>query len=96
MVWFGFGRKISSENGQIWSNSTSAQHPYAKALEYTPRHRAPPRRRLLHLGGPEPGFFALSYMLRRSMLRLGEPLRLGIAKLLLGILASQVLIPLFH
>ena len=96
MVWFGFGRKISSEKGQIWSNYTSAQHPYAKALEYTPRRRSTRLGVELHLGGPNPWFFALSYMLRRSMLRLGEPLRLGIAKLLLGILASQVLIPLFR
>ena len=45
-----------------------------------------PSHRSARLGGPEPGF----------LLRLGEPLRLGVAKLRLSVLASQVLVPLFR
>ena len=57
----------------------------------------------LCLGGPEPRNSALFGLPRRSMLRLGEPLRLGVTKLRLGVtklrlgvLVSSVLVPLFR
>ena len=56
----------------------------------------PRRRRHLRLGEPEVKFSELSGPPRCSMLRLGEPLRLGVAKLRLGIPISfvSVLLPL--
>ena len=47
-----------------------------------------PRRRLLCLGGPKTGF--LHFMVRLSVGGLGEPLRLGVVKLRLGVPASSV------
>ena len=50
----------------------------------------------LRLGGPEPRNSTLSGLPRRSMLRLGKPLRLGVTKLRLGVPISSVLVPLFR
>ena len=62
--------------GQIW--------PFLFMLD-TPT----PRQRPLRLGGPEPRVYELSGPPRRSMLRQGKPLRLGV-------LVSSVLVPFFR
>ena len=54
-------------------------------------HRAPPKRRSLHLGEPEPRIFALSGPPRQA----SRP-RLGEALLRLGVPASPVLAHLFR
>ena len=62
----------------------------------TPRRRAPPRKRPLRVGGPDPKVSALSGPPRRCVLHLGEPLYLGVAKLRLGVPVSSILVPLFR
>ena len=57
----------------------------------TPRRRSPCLSVELRLSGPKPRNSALSGLPRSSMLRLGEPLCLGIALLHLGVPISSVL-----
>ena len=61
-----------------------------------PRRRAPPRRRHLGLSNPDVKFSELDGLPRRSMLCLGEPLCLRVAKLRLGVPVSYVLVHLFR
>ena len=61
-----------------------------------PRRRSPRLGVELCLGEPEVKFSELSGPPRHSMFRLGEPLRLGVAKLRLGVLVSSILVPLFR
>ena len=61
-----------------------------------PRRRSPRLGIELRIGEPEVKFLELYGPPRHSMLRLGEPLRLGVASIRLGVPTSSVFVPLFR